>query len=379
VASNLEGQPMDLTLRFQKDGTFRIAVFEDLHFGEGCLVFYVMVYLVLTFVTAEDTTWGPTQDANSTRVLNTILSTENPQLVVLNGDLITGEDTYLENSTTYLDQIVATLIKYDILWASTYGNHDSDFNLSRTDLFREEQRFPGSLTQSVNLPPDAGITNYYLPVYPSNGSMAAPALMLWFFDSRGGNEFQQTDAISGEKIGIPSVVDNSVISWFRETSVRIAANYNRTIPSLAFFHIPTSSMLTFQDGGVDPAKEPGINDDVPLDAQKNDSSFESALLETPGLIATFSGHDHGNDWCFKWSGESTERRHTKRGLFHCFGRHTGYGGYGSWVRGSRQILLREKTLSEEVVTWVRLEDTSISGNVVLNATYGEDEYPVVSR
>lgn len=27
--------PIDLTLRFQEDGTFQIAVFEDLHFGEG--------------------------------------------------------------------------------------------------------------------------------------------------------------------------------------------------------------------------------------------------------------------------------------------------------------------------------------------------------
>lgn len=26
------------------------------------------------------------------------------------------------------------------------------------------------------------------------------------------------------------------------------------------------------------------------------------LLDTPGLIATFGGHDHGNDWCFKWAG-----------------------------------------------------------------------------
>jgi hypothetical protein len=29
------GAPIDLTLRFQEDGTFQIAVFEDLHFGEG--------------------------------------------------------------------------------------------------------------------------------------------------------------------------------------------------------------------------------------------------------------------------------------------------------------------------------------------------------
>ena len=39
VASNPQGQPKDLTLRFQKDGTFRITVFGDLHFGEGLFNF----------------------------------------------------------------------------------------------------------------------------------------------------------------------------------------------------------------------------------------------------------------------------------------------------------------------------------------------------
>lgn len=34
-----------------------------------------------------------------------------PSLVVLNGDLITGEDTFLENSTHYIDQIVQPMLK----------------------------------------------------------------------------------------------------------------------------------------------------------------------------------------------------------------------------------------------------------------------------
>lgn len=34
--------------------------------------------------------------------------------------------------------------------------------------------------------------------------------------------------------------------------------------------------------------------------------------------AVFVGHDHGNDWCCPFAG----------GLMVCYGRHTGYGGYG---------------------------------------------------
>jgi len=33
--------PKDLTLRFQEDGTFRIVIFEDLHYGEGTYIAYV--------------------------------------------------------------------------------------------------------------------------------------------------------------------------------------------------------------------------------------------------------------------------------------------------------------------------------------------------
>jgi hypothetical protein len=69
---------------------------------------------------------------------------------------------------------------------------------------------------------------------------------------------------------------------------------------------------------------------------------------------------------------------TGNGIVLCFDRHSGYGGYGTWTRGSRQILLDEKTLGSQTSTWVRLEDETISGKVTLNATYGQDHYPAVA-
>ena len=63
----------------------------------------------------------------------------------------------------------------------------------------------------------------------------------------------------------------------------------------------------------------------------------------------------------------------------CYGRHTGYGGYGEWARGGRQILLDQQSLGDDVRTWIRMEDGSISGDVHLNATYGQDQYGFVQR
>ena len=63
----------------------------------------------------------------------------------------------------------------------------------------------------------------------------------------------------------------------------------------------------------------------------------------------------------------------------CYGRHTGYGGYGEWARGGRQILLDERSLGDDIRTWIRMEDGSVSGDVRLNATYGHDQYGLVER
>lgn len=360
-------------LRFGKDGTFQLSVFEDLHFGE-----------------AENLGWGPQQDFNSTRVMNSVLSTESQQLVVLNGDLITGENTYLANSSHYMDQIVAPLVQRNRPWASTYGNHDSDFNLSRHDILAREQRYSLSLTQSLVSSPNAGVSNYYIPVYSSSSSRT-PALLLWFFDSRGGNYFQQL-GFNGLPVPQPNWVDQSVVAWFQKTNTALTRKHNNIIPSVAFVHIPVNAMLAFQIQGVDAHREPGINDDVPLVQQGytqgqgevsgtaftysgQDIPFMSALLETQELMAVFSGHDHGDDWCMKWEGKLPGMNLTGNGLDLCFGRHSGYGGYGSWMRGSRQVKIREGV--GQVETWIRLEDGSVSGRVVLNGTYGRDVYPAV--
>ncbi|RDW82325.1 putative DNA repair exonuclease SIA1 [Coleophoma cylindrospora] len=365
-------------LRFTSEGTFQIAVFEDLHFGE-----------------AENTDWGPEQDVYSTKVMNTVLSIESPQLVVLNGDLITGENTFLSNSSSYVDQIVQPLVERGLSWASTYGNHDSDFNLSREAIFDRETSYANCLTNNMVVGDDAGVSNYYLPVFGKDVNSSVPALLIWFFDSRGGNYFQELDA-EGNEVPQPNWVGQSVVDWFQTTKAELAQQYGTTIPSIAFVHIPVNAMAAFQTMGVNSQQEPGINDDNPLAQQGyaegqgtvsgnvftysgQDIPFMSALLDTSGLLAVFSGHDHGDDWCFKWNTTLPGMNLTGNGLNLCFGRHSGYGGYGSWTRGSRQIFITEADLENSVVeTWVTLEDSNISGKVSLNSTYGSDEYPVVA-
>ncbi|KAJ0421597.1 Metallo-dependent phosphatase-like protein [Aspergillus carlsbadensis] len=367
-------------LKFSKDGTFQISIFEDLHFGENAWE-----------------SWGPAQDTKSVAVLNSVLDAESrPNLVVLNGDLITGENTFLENSTAYIDRIVAPLVARGLPWASTYGNHDSQFNLSSTALLARENRYRNSLTRSMVPGREAGVTNYYLPVYESGirWPWSAPKLLLWFFDSRGGGYFQERDG-DGNEVPRPNWVDESVVRWFRRTNNALTARWRRTIPSLVFVHIPTNASRAAQtEDGIGQYTEPGINDDYALaqqgegwceDGTNNnekcpyggqDTAFMEALVEIPGILGVFSGHDHGDTWCYKWDTQIPGMSIKGNGVNLCFGQHSGYGGYGNWIRGARQVLVSEDALKRgELDTWIRLEDGAVVGTVELNATYGEDLYP----
>lgn len=347
-------------LRLNAHNEFHIAIFADLHYGE------------------EEDGWGINQDVNSTRVMNDILGFEDPDFVILNGDLITGENTFLTNSTKYLDVVVKPLVKHNVRWSSTYGNHDSQFNLSREALFKEEDKYFLSYTQHspVGIP---GITNYYLPLYAQEKDCnGTPIAILWFFDSQGGSEFQ---APAGSQ-NIPNWVEPSIAVWFLAEQAILKKKWGKSLPSLAFVHIPPTAFLTVQNNLLANAGEesihfPGLNDDVPLAAEGDgmqDVPFMQALVNTPGLHSVYSGHDHGDAWCANWPNVAGVVNNGSTPHV-CFSKHTGYGGYGNWNRGSRNLKLSFGK-EMEVETWVRMENEAIVQRVGLNETYGTDVYPL---
>lgn len=201
-------------LNLADDNTFTISVFSDLHYGEN------------------ESTFGIPADKNSASLMRQVLSQERPDFVILNGDLITGENTFAFNSTGYVDQIVAPLVEGGYSWASTYGNHDSKYNLSRETLYAQEKKYAGAYTQHGPTGTD-GVTNYVLPVFPSKttgGSSQTPVALLWFFDSRGGSEYQSLPA---NVDNIDNYVSNGTVSWYR--SVQASLQVRSFSPFSSFF------------------------------------------------------------------------------------------------------------------------------------------------
>lgn len=57
--------------------------------------------------------------------------------------------------------------------------------MTREAIYAREKTYANSLTGCEVRQNGAGVSNYYLPVYP-NDTSTIPAMLLWFFDSRGG-------------------------------------------------------------------------------------------------------------------------------------------------------------------------------------------------
>jgi len=85
------------------------------------------------------------------------------------------------------------------------------------------------------------------------------------------------------------------------------------------------------------------------------------------------------DRCFKWNGSLPGINAVGNGINMCYGRHTGYGGYGDWPRGARSILLNQSDLTNGVRTWVRLDDGSVYDQITLNSSYGRDNYSATAE
>lgn len=151
-------------------------------------------------------------------VMNSVLNNEHSNLVVLNGDLTSCEFVAPENLTSYVDQITAPLVERNVPFAATFGNHDMSKTCNTRTVSEHMYNITGKdgkklsfTTSSVNGPYEqVGTSNYYIPVYASKGGGNPElSMMLWFFDSKGGRDFQKVDA-HGKDVPVADWVDDKV-------------------------------------------------------------------------------------------------------------------------------------------------------------------------
>lgn len=322
------------TLRVKQDGSFKLALFCDMHFGEKV-----------------------ENDVASVAFEKTMIKLESPDLVVIDGD---GSSNYAapgscQNATAECMEwfesnwrnFTAPLEAAGVPYAYTLGNHDripsaasskdkpgdeSHYAVSDHYIMHKDEANPHAM--STDGPSNIhGASNYVLPILGKDGK---PAAYVWLLDSNDNN----CEGVTGWGCVYPDQV-----KWFQDMSKQLIAKDGQVVPGVMFHHIPMDEALTAWNDDtieVNGSKQEGI-----CCGSKNTGLFQ-AMKDIGNIWGVFFGHDHNNDYIALYEGIRIG-----------YGRKSGHGGYGGAVAnrpGSRVIQLTEKpdgSVSWE--TWIREE------------------------
>ena len=142
-------------LRFSMDGTFKILMLSDIQ------------------ETLE-------YDARSLRDMDALIEREQPDLVLLGGDICNGLVLKTaQELSDYLDIFTAPMEKRGIPWAHVFGNHDHDIPVDAVEKTLLYERYPHCVSKHTT--GMHGTTNYMLPVKASAGDQIAFAV--WGMDT----------------------------------------------------------------------------------------------------------------------------------------------------------------------------------------------------
>ncbi len=298
---------MTSSLRFRPDRTFTIVQFTDTHWRNS-----------------------EPADGQTAALMAAILDAEQPDLVVLTGDVIDG--SHCRDGAAAWRQAVTPMVERTVPWAAVFGNHDDEGALDRRALLAVQQELPGCLTQAGPAHV-SGVGNYVLPVLSSTQNR--PAAHLYFLDSHGYAERELTGY---------GWIRRDQIAWYLETAAALQAdNGGEPLPALAFFHIPLPEYVEVWDYHICRGEKHEAVCCPPIN-----TGFFAALWEAGDVLGTFVGHDHINDYM----GELY-------GIRLCYGRGTGFNTYGKegFKRGARVIRLQEGV--RDFSTWLRLEGDQV--------------------
>ena len=281
------------------------------------------------------------------------------------------------------------------------GNHDdlAPSITSRRSLIEHDMTHTLSPSQ---LGPDhlPGVSNYAIPrcserhdchghsrtcVCVSSSAVG----MLYMLDSGGGS--------------IEEAIHPSQVQWISRL-----LRQNRGIPAIVFMHIPLPAYADAWKYGNRPHPPPHPHPHLHLHLHPHlhlqphplphprphselytgdcqGSKFDEINAVSSNIFATqlmdvlssnadvkilSVGHDHGNDFCCHY-----------RQLQLCFGKHSGYGGYGTWRRGARVFQFADGD-GDGIKTWIRMENGDILHQPkvdVISSNLGYNEFWIVPR
>ena len=301
-------------LHYNKDGRFKILQLTDTHVVAG--------------------------DSRSERALqnlNAVLDAENPDFVIHTGDIVYGAPA--KESALMVFQ---TLVDRGIPFAVALGNHDSDFDLSREEIYNLIRSIPGN----VNSPADPAISGYSNDILTLSGKNGLDRVF-YLFDS--GNR----DSLAGVRSW--GYIRADQIDWYRAASNYFKGiNDDKPVRSLAFFHIPipeyrqalhdSSKRARFLCGNI--GEEPA--------SSIFNSGLYVAMREQGDVQSVATGHDHNNDFVLLW-----------QGFFFIYGRYSGCDTVYNDIKPNGARVFEFTDGEPGFRTWLRLSDGRIEQELYL--------------
>lgn len=312
----------DKTLKFDKDGNFRILQFTD---------------------TQDDMFASP----GMLEMIKAAVEKYEPDLVVFTGDNTATVDTKIDAKYA-LESILSIVNDAKVPFTLVFGNHDAE-NVAKEYHMSCWRSYEYCLAYDAD-PAIYGMGTHNLPVMSSDGKKVA--YNLWMFDSNmydpdGGYDYIHDDQLD----------------WYVKTSNALKeANGGQPVPSMVFQHIvpyeikdyvvqtpeldPNGFTVTDEETGaksyfaLDPAyaEEGSILRENPCPSRVHGKQM-SVLEQQGDVMAVFVGHDHVNDYVVHTkmknaAGSSIDIVNTPGASFQSYG--------DNEMRGCRVIDINEK-------------------------------------
>ncbi len=309
-------------LRFRADGTFKIAQITDVHYN------------------------GSAASKAALNVLDSVLTYEKPDLIVLDGDIIWGTPAK-KNLLAVLHRIA----KYRIPFVYEFGNHDFEQGLTNRELYDIARGVEYNICPDLQNQKEL---DYVLRIKGHEGR--EDAAVIYCFDSHAYPKGFPQDKSHGTYAWLTF----EQVDWYRQQSQAVkAANGGKTLPALAFFHIAlpeyhqaaTNENATLIGTRREPACSPEFN-----------SGMFTAMMESGDVMGTFVGHDHDNDYAVMW-----------HDILLAYGRYSGGNTvYNHLKPGARIIVLEEG--KRRFSTYIREWDGRVRDESVYPDSYVMDDW-----
>ncbi|MGL4343799.1 MAG: metallophosphoesterase, partial [Cellulosilyticaceae bacterium] len=128
--------------KFSKEGKFKILQFTDIHFSDNNEV-----------------------DQETTKLMRKILQEETPDLIMITGDTVYGED-----NAKFLPLALAPVIESQIPFSYTFGNHDTEDGEGYDALFSVLTQIPSCVVYHDERS-KVGMGNHSLEIIDDNGNV----------------------------------------------------------------------------------------------------------------------------------------------------------------------------------------------------------------